>query len=90
MRWNLRSFSAKTNGGGNFDVWIRVKGINEAGERFASQLSTAMITLVTAVSSFYFASKQQGSLGVPGISNDEANGLKVVEVPPDNGDMAKI
>jgi membrane protease YdiL (CAAX protease family) len=39
------------------DVWIRIDSDNQAAQQLAQQIITATLTLVTAVSSFYFASR---------------------------------
>lgn len=44
---------------GKFDVWIRAQ--NDAADRFIQQVFTAILTLVTAVSSFYFGARGASS-----------------------------
>ena len=41
----------------SYNVWIRVKDSNVAGEQFAHQVFTALLTLVTAVSAFDFGAR---------------------------------
>ena len=71
-----RVYSAVPNGS-NFDVRI-VLPVQEAVERFAQQIFTAALTLVTAVSSFYFAQRgPQASPPTAGL------GPAITKVTPD-------
>jgi hypothetical protein len=54
-----------------YKVWFRVP-VNEAAERFAQQAFTAALTLVTAVSAFYFASRVGAGGAVGGTSGGAA------------------
>jgi len=74
---------------GSYEVWIRIKNINEAGEQFAQQIFTAMLTLVTAVSSFYFASKGETVRKVIPQNEPMFSDLKVTGITPASGEAAK-
>lgn len=74
---------------GKYNVWLRIKDVNSAGEQFAQQIFTAMLTLVTAVSSFYFASR--GMEGHQSAKQNEilTTELKVTGINPNSGEAAK-
>lgn len=59
--------------------------LSEATERFAQQIFTAMLTLVTAVSSFYFASRT-AETGVPKAPSAE---LAITKVEPESEAASK-
>jgi hypothetical protein len=67
-----------------YDIWVTVPRNDTATERFAQQIFTALLTLVTAVSSFYFGSRKgEEESSSKGKSQEAAKSqVKVTTVAP--------
>ena len=74
---------------GEYNVWLRIKNVPPIAEQFAMQIFTALLTLVTAVSSFYFASKVVEEHQVPKQSETLMSDLSVTGITPNSGDASK-
>lgn len=78
---------------GKFDVWIRAQ--NDAAERFIQQVFTAILTLVTAVSAFYFGARGassshtvNGGASASGTSPAPTDGASASSTSPPQTDAA--
>lgn len=74
---------------GKYNVWLRIKDVSPAGEQFAQQIFTALLTLVTAVSSFYFASRVVEEHQAPKQSETLVSSVSVTGITPNSGDASK-
>jgi len=77
------------NAPGTYNVWIRIKEVDSATQQFATAIFTATLTLMTAVSSFYFASRDLSRPASMSESTKKEAGISLTNISPSNAEASK-